>query len=519
MKFTYRWGQRPLEGYTLKRGLGQGGFGEVYFAVSDGGKEVAVKLIRGHSDTELRGIANCLNLKHPNLVHLYDLRLDGQGDRWLVMEYIQGVPLSTILERHPRGLPEGQARRWFLQTARAVAFLHDHAVVHRDIKPANVFVENGLAKLGDYGLSKAVGTSQHAQSSNVGTIHYMAPEVASGNYSKQIDVYACGVLLYEMLTGQVPFKGDSWAEIAIKHQTDRPDMRRVPAVYVPILEKALSKKAEKRFANMDAMIDAFETAGRPEREAPRPPREPDRPTKPDRDAPAPPAPSPPATSWRVKANELSTACLVTPLFAIPITAIWALFTGGVQWHVLGSLLLTMVAVAWSVLWTTKIWEGRSKSTARRLALGLFGAVIGCGAFWLDGWSFPRIWLQDDPLPAGMESLWGGLFYGEVGALSVLSAYAVYFGLALMVPRWWLSAERRRADRFSLYPLFATGFVGLVLLLVWKGIVPERLENATPGYLVLALAGAATIVQLVSPYSPPPPRNTRNRRRLYEPARY
>src|SRR5262245_45596350 len=130
MKFTYRWGQRPLEGYTIKRGLGQGGFGEVYFAVSDGGKEVALKLVRGQSDTELRGIANCLNLKHPNLVHLYDLRKDIQGDHWLVMEYMHGEPLSAVLNRNPQGLPEAQARQWFLEAARAVAYLHDHAVVH-----------------------------------------------------------------------------------------------------------------------------------------------------------------------------------------------------------------------------------------------------------------------------------------------------------------------------------------------------------------------------------------------------
>src|SRR5471032_68695 len=110
MKFTYRTGQKPLDGYTIKRGLGHGGFGEVYFALSDGGKEVALKLIRGHSDIEQRGIANCLNLKHPHLVHLYDLRTDAQGDRWLVMEYVQGESLGNILHRSPRGLAESQAR-------------------------------------------------------------------------------------------------------------------------------------------------------------------------------------------------------------------------------------------------------------------------------------------------------------------------------------------------------------------------------------------------------------------------
>ena len=74
MKFTYASGQRPLEGYTLKRGIGLGGFGEVYYGVSDGGKEVALKLVRGDTQVELRGVAQCLNLKHPNLVALYDLR-------------------------------------------------------------------------------------------------------------------------------------------------------------------------------------------------------------------------------------------------------------------------------------------------------------------------------------------------------------------------------------------------------------------------------------------------------------
>src|SRR5436305_5358932 len=99
MKFTYSSGQRVLDGYTLKRGIGRGGFGEVYFALSDGGKEVALKLVRGNGpiDVELRGVAQCLNLKHPNLVNLFDLRTDSHGDHWVVMEYVAGEPLSAIL--------------------------------------------------------------------------------------------------------------------------------------------------------------------------------------------------------------------------------------------------------------------------------------------------------------------------------------------------------------------------------------------------------------------------------------
>src|SRR5213080_5467065 len=101
MKFIYSSGQRPLDDYTLKRGIGRGGFGEVYYAVSDGGKEVALKLVRGGNlEVELRGVAQCLNLKHPHLVSLYDLRIDAEANHWVVMEHVAGEPLSVVLTRH-----------------------------------------------------------------------------------------------------------------------------------------------------------------------------------------------------------------------------------------------------------------------------------------------------------------------------------------------------------------------------------------------------------------------------------
>ena len=96
MKFSYSSGQRPLDGFTIKRGIGRGGFGEVFFAISDGGKEVALKLVRGDHRIELRGVAQCLNLKHPNLVHLYDVRTDADGNHWLVMEYVASRTLSAF---------------------------------------------------------------------------------------------------------------------------------------------------------------------------------------------------------------------------------------------------------------------------------------------------------------------------------------------------------------------------------------------------------------------------------------
>ena len=260
MKFTYRSGDRPLDGYVLKRGVGKGGFGEVYFAVSDGGKEVALKMLRGPTDVELRGVANCLNLKHPNLVHVYDLKTDARGDAWLVMEYVLGESLSQVIARHPSGLPQNLAKEWFLNLSRAVGFLHDHGVVHRDLKPANIFVENGQLKVGDYGLCKALGASHRPQTRTVGTVHYMAPEVGTGNYNRQIDVYACGVILYEMLTGELPFDGESDGEILMKHLTANVDLGKVPENFRGVIAKALDKNATRRYATMAEFARAVEEA-------------------------------------------------------------------------------------------------------------------------------------------------------------------------------------------------------------------------------------------------------------------
>src|SRR3954471_16055634 len=263
MKFTYASGAKPLDGYTIKRGVGKGGFGEVYFAVSDGGKEVALKLIRGDGAVELRGIAHCLNLKHPNLVSLYDLRTDAGGTPWVVMEYVAGESLHAVLMRHPNGMPAELARQWFQSLAQAVGYLHDHGIVHRDLKPANIFVEDALLKVGDYGLCKSITSSQQAHTGSVGTVHYMAPEISHGNYGKGIDIYACGILLYEMLTGRVPFDGESAGEILMKHLTSTPDLSALPFEFVPIVSKALAKNPAQRYASLAEMAQAVEALNAP----------------------------------------------------------------------------------------------------------------------------------------------------------------------------------------------------------------------------------------------------------------
>src|SRR5829696_1753240 len=263
MRFTYRSGQRPLDGYQIKRGVGTGGFGEVYLAVSDGGKEVALKLLKGHTEIELRGVANCLNLKHPNLVHVYDLRSDDHGDKWLIMEYVAGESLAQVINRHPNGLPVNLAKEWFLNLARAVGYLHDHGVVHRDIKPANIFVENGTLKVGDYGLCKSLHSNQR-QTREVGTVHYMAPEVGTGNYNKSIDIYACGIVLYELLTGNLPFDGESDAEILMKHLSSPPDLSKAPPAFRAVLAKALDKNPARRYGSLAEFARAVEAASLPQ---------------------------------------------------------------------------------------------------------------------------------------------------------------------------------------------------------------------------------------------------------------
>jgi hypothetical protein len=496
MKFTYSSGQRPLEGFTLKRGIGRGGFGEVYFALSDGGKEVALKLLRGDHRLEMRGVAQCLNLKHPNLVGLYDLRTDGQGDHWVVMEYVAGEPLNVVLARHPAGLPRELVREWFLGLARSVGYLHDHGIVHRDLKPANVFLENGAVKVGDYGLSKSISSSMHtAQTQSVGTVHYMAPEISTGNYNKQIDVYAAGVILYEMLTGRVPFEGESSGEILMKHLTAPPDLSKLPAEYVPVLAKALAKNPAQRYACMAEMARAVECIG--QARAPEVPACPARVVHRDLKPADVPLTALPAVTPRGQAVELSAALGLSVLFTALGTILWAAVGPKHALTELSTVFFLTVAATWAVLVPTKFWAARrGDSWKRRLTMMVLGGLVGLTAWWLDGWS------PGSPRPEATA--------GSVPALLPTqglpeAAYFSYYALAFFALRWWRMTERRRAHRFSFAPILAAGFWGLVVLLLVR---PPH----GPGVLVLMLASA--IVQLVSPWEQPPPPAAKRMRLRY-----
>ncbi|MFO0810626.1 MAG: serine/threonine-protein kinase [Gemmataceae bacterium] len=504
MKFTYTSGQRPLDGYTIKRGVGKGGFGEVYFAVSDGGKEVALKLVRGDGDVELRGIASCLNLKHPNLVNLYDLRGDRDGNQWVVMEYVAGEPLHVVLNKHPKGLPIELAKQWFRELARAVGYLHDHGIVHRDLKPANIFIENGLLKVGDYGLCKTISNSaRSAQTQSVGTVHYMAPEISTGNYGKQIDVYACGILLYEMLSGKVPFDGESAGEILMKHLTSTPDLTGLPFEFVPVVSKALAKNPSARFATMAEMVQAVEALNAP----PPPPVVKAVPVA--RAAPplvrAVPVMEPPTVlpaapiSKRGFAGELAGSLAMASVLSALSTVLWAALLGtGNNAHLLGTLFFVTAGLSWAVLVPSKFWGlSRGDGWGRRLVLLVFGSLVGLGVLWLDGWS-PH-WPPKGDLTLIRADNWG---------VTSQAGYVAYFGLALAAMRWWRLADRRRKSWFSLFPVLSSGFWALVLSIVWPRLEQPSLYGAA------ALVTASMIVQWVSPWEPPPPPSPKRLRLRY-----
>lgn len=284
MKFAYASGSKPLEGFTIKRGIGAGGFGDVYYATSDAGKDVALKRIQRNLDVELRGVSQCLNLKHPNLVTLYDIRYDEEDQAWVVMEFVSGESLHDVVDRNPNGMPLDEVDRWFEGIVSGVAYLHDHGIVHRDLKPGNIFLDQGTVKIGDYGLSKFISCSRRSgQTESVGTFHYMAPEIGLGRYGKEIDIYALGILLYEMLTGRVPFDGESSQEIIMKHLTAQPDLSRVSSTHRAIISRALAKDPANRYESAGELLAAFrgesERLGTGPRAAAPPPPPPPRPPR------------------------------------------------------------------------------------------------------------------------------------------------------------------------------------------------------------------------------------------------
>lgn len=255
--FRYKFGDRPLDGFTIQRGIGRGGFGEVYYALSDSGKEVALKVIQGFEQVELRGVGHCMNLKSQHLVTIFDVKHGEDGTPFVIMEYVAGPTLRQLLDESPGGLGAQKTAYFLREIGKGLSVLHECGIVHRDLKPGNIFFENGVVKIGDYGLSKAMTASQHSgQTITVGTVHYMAPEIGAGKYDQGIDIYALGAVIYELLTGTVPFLGSSPTEILMKHLSAEPDVSRLEEPFASVIKRCMAKDPTKRFASVQEVVEA-----------------------------------------------------------------------------------------------------------------------------------------------------------------------------------------------------------------------------------------------------------------------
>ena len=263
------------ERYQLQKLIGSGGMANVFEAVDlqEEGRIVAVKLLKQEFLTNEEFVRRFRNesrviavLDHPNIVKIYDVNFTGE-DQYIVMEYIDGVTLNQYI--HHQGRLRWKDSVHFLeQILRALQHAHDHGVVHRDIKSQNIMLQrDGSIKVMDFGIARfAREDIRSGQNKAIGSVHYISPEQACGEESDaKSDIYSLGVLLYEMLSGSVPFDGASPEEVAMKHIHEKPVPLRqlnpeVPIGLCEICDKAMQKDKNLRYRSakeMLAAVDAF----------------------------------------------------------------------------------------------------------------------------------------------------------------------------------------------------------------------------------------------------------------------
>ncbi|MBQ1341075.1 MAG: Stk1 family PASTA domain-containing Ser/Thr kinase [Erysipelotrichaceae bacterium] len=256
--------------YVIRRSIGEGGMADVYLAQDTILKrEVAIKVLRGELNEDPVNLqrfqreANAItNLSHPNIVEVYDV---GEADKknYIVMEYVPGKTLKQLIKQ--RGaLNPTEAINIMKQLVSATAHAHHNDIIHRDIKSQNVLIkDDGTVKLSDFGIASTGDSSQQLTQTDtvMGSVHYLAPELARGKAATaQSDIYSLGIVFFEMLTGDVPFHGDTAVQIALKHMHDEiPSVRafnpNIPQSVENIVYRATAKEAEQRYSSADAMYD------------------------------------------------------------------------------------------------------------------------------------------------------------------------------------------------------------------------------------------------------------------------
>jgi len=267
-------GQKINERYQIIRTIGEGGMANVYLAhdtILD--RNVAVKILRGDlADDEKfvrkfqREAISASSLAHPNIVEMYDVGEDN-GKYFIVMEYIDGKTLKSLIKK--RGsLIVHEVIDIMLQLTSAIACAHDSYIIHRDIKPQNVMIlDDGIVKITDFGIAIATNATELTQTNSImGSVHYLPPEQANGSGATiKSDIYSLGILMYELLTGKVPFKGESAVEIALKQMKEKiPSVRKfnsdIPQSIENIVIKATAKNPKNRYDSVSEMYEDLKTA-------------------------------------------------------------------------------------------------------------------------------------------------------------------------------------------------------------------------------------------------------------------
>jgi serine/threonine protein kinase len=249
-----------VSGFEIVNKLGGGVFGVVYKARKESiGKDYAIKFLKVDDEVvrdavarELDGVRFFAQIDHPNLVSIED-KGEIDGIPYILMSYAGQDTLRKRLESGQ--LSRDDALKIFIQAARGIQALHDHSLVHFDIKPANIFLKGDVARVGDYGLSKLVSESRNSLSFGRGTPYYMAPELLQRRGDLRSDIYSLGIVLFECLTGEVPFRGDSEWEVLKKHESE--------AVQIPevvgdpergVILRCLAKDPEARYASVSDLL-------------------------------------------------------------------------------------------------------------------------------------------------------------------------------------------------------------------------------------------------------------------------